>query len=81
MKTVIENEYIICGRCMLKFERDKQHKHCSNCFACTGCEIYYCPGCDNEIVITPVKQISRKSKKRKANKGESQKKSSKKEIG
>jgi hypothetical protein len=57
METIIEKENIICGECYLKFERDKEFKHCSNCFVCTGCEIYYCPGCDNEIIITPVRSI------------------------
>ena len=54
MKQLIEKDYIICGECNLKFDRSSEFKHCSNCFACTACEIYYCPGCDNEIVITPV---------------------------
>jgi len=58
MKSVIEKNHIICGSCKLKFDRTKEYRHCSNCFACTGCEIYYCPQCDNEIVITPVKQMS-----------------------
>jgi len=57
MNTVIEKDYIICGSCGQKFERDKEYRHCSNCFACTGCETYYCPGCDFEIVITPVRSI------------------------
>jgi hypothetical protein len=60
MDSVIEKDRIICGRCGLEFPRDKENKHCSNCFAYTGCEIYYCPGCDNEIIITPVKQIEKK---------------------
>jgi hypothetical protein len=60
MESVNEKGYITCSSCSMKFERDKEFRHCSNCFACTGCEIYYCPGCDNEIVITPVKSISRR---------------------
>jgi hypothetical protein len=59
MGSIIENDYIICGSCNLKFERGPEYQHCSNCFACTGCEIYYCPGCDNEIVITPIKTLGR----------------------
>jgi hypothetical protein len=54
---IIEKDHIICGRCNLKFEREGTNKHCSNCFACTGCEIYYCPLCDEEIIITPVRTI------------------------
>jgi hypothetical protein len=57
MDSIIEKDYIICGSCNLKFERSKEYKHCSNCFACTGCEVYYCPECDEEIVITPVKPM------------------------
>lgn len=41
MASVIEKNYIICGTCNLKFDRTAEFKHCSNCFACTGCEIYY----------------------------------------
>jgi uncharacterized CHY-type Zn-finger protein len=55
MSTVIEKEHIICGLCGLKFDRSKENKHCSNCIVCTGCEVYYCYGCDDEIVITPIK--------------------------
>jgi hypothetical protein len=61
MVSIIEKDYIICGSCNLKFERDKEFRNCCNCFACTGCEIYYCPGCNNEIVITPVKSIRNSS--------------------
>jgi len=57
MESIIENDYIICGTCNLKFERDREFRNCSNCFVCTGCEIYFCPKCDNEIIITPVKSI------------------------
>ncbi|HBH82657.1 MAG: hypothetical protein A2X05_00900 [Bacteroidetes bacterium GWE2_41_25] len=62
MKTIIEKDHIICGSCSIKFERMKEYMHCSNCFACTGCEIYYCPQCDNEIVITPVRPMNYTSK-------------------
>jgi len=57
MTLIIEKEYIICGKCSYKFDRITENKHCSNCIVCTGCEIYYCPGCDEEIVITPIKSI------------------------
>lgn len=59
MDSTIDKDYIICGRCYLKFERERELRYCSNCFACTGCEIYYCPECDNEIVITPVRSVSK----------------------
>jgi hypothetical protein len=57
MGTMVEKEYVICGTCGFRFERSKEYKHCSNCFACTGCEIYYCPRCDEEIVVTPIKKM------------------------
>jgi hypothetical protein len=38
-------------------------RFCSNCFVCSGCEIYYCPSCDEEIVITPVRRIKSASDK------------------
>jgi len=62
MESIIEKDFLICGRCRFKFERSKEFKHCSNCFACTGCEIYYCPRCDNEIVIKPVRLAGEKAK-------------------
>jgi hypothetical protein len=62
MDSIIETDHIICGSCNFKFERTKEYKHCSNCFACTGCEIYYCPQCDEEIVITPVRSVNSGSK-------------------
>ena len=62
MDSLIEKEHIICGSCNLKFERSREYTYCSNCFACTGCEIYYCPRCDEEIVITPVRSMNYCSK-------------------
>jgi hypothetical protein len=58
MKSAINKDHVICGACGLKIERTKENRYCSNCFACTGCEIYYCPECDNEIIITPVRPIN-----------------------
>lgn len=54
---VVESDHIICDRCNYKFERNSENKNCCNCFVCTGCEIYYCPQCDEEIIIKPVRQI------------------------
>ena len=62
MDSLIEKDFIVCGTCRLKFERSKEYKHCSNCVVCTGCEIYYCPRCEEEIVITPVRSIGTGSK-------------------
>jgi len=61
MEKTVQDDLIICNRCGLIFSREETGKHCSNCFACTGCEIYYCPSCDFEIVITPKKPSRRNS--------------------
>jgi hypothetical protein len=54
---IVKEDYIICNKCNYKFERDRMLRFCSNCFVCSGCEIYYCPSCDEEIVITPIKRM------------------------
>jgi hypothetical protein len=60
---IVKEDYIICNKCNYKFERDRMLRFCSNCFVCSGCEIYYCPSCDEEIVITPVRRIKSASDK------------------
>jgi hypothetical protein len=62
MELFIENDFVTCVKCSFKFDRRKENKHCSNCIVCTGCEIYYCPQCDEEIIITPIKPIYQDSK-------------------
>ncbi len=47
---------ILCHECGTSFERDLAYQICSNCFACTGCEIYICPECAIEIVVKPKKE-------------------------
>lgn len=59
MDSIVSKEEITCGICGLIFDRSSEYKQCSNCFACTGCEIYYCPHCDNEIIITPVRRAGK----------------------
>jgi len=49
---------ILCYNCGLSFERDLDYRLCSNCFACSGCEIYTCPGCGTEIIVKPKKESS-----------------------
>jgi hypothetical protein len=44
-------QYLICHNCGTSIERDLTYRTCSNCFACTGCEIYTCPGCATEILV------------------------------
>lgn len=48
---------ILCHNCGTSMERDLVYRTCSNCFACTGCEIYTCPGCGTEIIVKPKKTI------------------------
>ncbi len=52
---------IVCPGCGFTFERDDVVRQCSNCFACTGCEIYLCPKCGNEIVVKPIGEPRRRS--------------------
>ncbi|MBK6282212.1 MAG: hypothetical protein IPF54_05680 [Draconibacterium sp.] len=49
----------ICTSCGFQFSNLDVDRTCSNCFACTGCEIYNCPSCDAEVVIKPIKQMKR----------------------
>ena len=57
---IIRNVKIyLCNFCGIKFSRDEAIKVCSNCFACTGCEIFICPGCGEEVVIKAIKKPNR----------------------
>lgn len=58
MKTQIK--VITCAECRFSFERGEVDRECSNCFACTGCEIYLCPGCGIEIVVKPIGEPRRR---------------------
>ena len=49
-------QLILCHNCGTTLERDVSYRLCSNCFACTGCEIYTCPGCGTELVVRPKKE-------------------------
>ncbi len=44
---------ILCHNCGTSIERDLAYRDCSNCFACTGCEIYTCPECATELIVKP----------------------------
>ena len=44
---------LLCHECGTSFERDLVYRACSNCFACTACEIYICPECATEIIVNP----------------------------
>lgn len=51
--------FYTCQKCGFRFSNFDLPRTCSNCFACTGCEIYICPECENEVVIKPIKQMKR----------------------
>lgn len=50
-----------CSKCGNEFSNLDVPGNCSNCFACTGCEIYTCPTCGEEVVIRPMKQMNQGS--------------------
>lgn len=50
------DDTIICTNCSQEFLKE-YYKVCSNCFACTGCEIYLCPYCGERIAIKEPKKM------------------------
>jgi len=52
-------KYYRCKTCGYEFSNLDASRVCSNCFACSGCEIYNCPACGAEVVIKPVKSVTR----------------------
>jgi RNA polymerase subunit RPABC4/transcription elongation factor Spt4 len=50
-----------CPACGFRFSNLNVPRTCSNCFACTGCEIYICPACGSEVVIKPIKPMKKQS--------------------
>jgi len=51
---------ITCASCGFSFKKGEVDRQCSNCFACTGCEIYLCPSCGEEIVVKPMREMKRR---------------------
>ncbi len=49
-----------CPSCGYIFSNLDTDRICSNCFACTGCEIYNCPTCGEEVIIKPKKPMGGK---------------------
>ncbi len=47
-----------CKNCGFIFSNLDAERVCSNCFACTGCEIYNCPSCGEEVIVKPIKAAS-----------------------
>ncbi len=52
-------KYYRCKGCGFEFSNLDASRLCSNCFACSGCEIYRCPACGAEVEVRPVKQMTR----------------------
>ena len=50
-------KFFTCEECGFEFSNLDVQRICSNCFACTGCEVYLCPGCGVEVVIKPLKKM------------------------
>ena len=50
-----KEKFYNCSVCDFKFSNLDVDRTCSNCFACTGCEIYTCYGCGTELIVKPKK--------------------------
>ena len=48
-------ENILCDSCGKRHVKEALRRSCSNCFLCAGCEIYKCPNCLEEIIVTPMR--------------------------
>ena len=60
-----EQEMLICPNCGKQYPKSDLRRHCSNCFACTGCERYLCSGCDEVIEVVPIRPVGFKSSEQK----------------
>ncbi|NCB07929.1 MAG: hypothetical protein EOM73_07200 [Bacteroidia bacterium] len=54
-----KEKFCTCPECGFVFSNLDVPRSCSNCFACSGCEIYICPSCRCEVVVKPVKSMKR----------------------
>ncbi len=50
---------VICPKCKTEYSTQDLKRNCSNCFACTGCEVYICYKCRGRIVVKPPKEMKR----------------------
>jgi len=57
-----KEKFYVCSACEFKFSNLDVDRTCSNCFACTGCEIYICPSCGEEVVIISMKPMKKSEK-------------------
>ena len=55
-----KEKFYNCFDCGFEFSNLDVPRTCSNCFACTGCEIYICPSCGEEVVIKPIEPMKTK---------------------
>lgn len=55
--SIKKEKFYTCNECGFEFSNLDVPRSCSNCFACTGCEIYICPSCREEVVIKPIKKM------------------------
>ncbi|MFZ5942130.1 MAG: hypothetical protein ACOYXB_16305 [Bacteroidota bacterium] len=46
-----EDKQVECPVCRSVWNTADLEKSCGNCFACTGCEMWVCAGCSNQIII------------------------------
>jgi hypothetical protein len=53
-----KEKFFTCSNCGNSYSNLDAERVCSNCFACTGCEIYTCPACREEDVVKPKKPMS-----------------------
>jgi hypothetical protein len=53
-----KEKFYECEECGFRFSNLDVLRVCSNCFACTGCEIYMCPSCGKEVVVKPMKPMN-----------------------
>ena len=58
-----KEKFHTCQSCGFQFSNFDIQRICSNCFACTGCEIYVCPSCYAEVVIKPIKSMNKPASK------------------
>ncbi len=49
---------VICPKCKKEYAVRDLKRNCSNCFACTGCEVYLC-SCRGRIVVKPPREMKR----------------------
>ncbi len=48
---------VTCPQCKKEYTKSDLRRNCSNCFACTGCEIYICYNCRGRIVVKPPREL------------------------